>query len=176
MQHVLVSGDSQSFSHGLSVKGGIQSDHGSVNAFTRKIVCKLLRSPTENHNAKKKYATKKKRSVLDTIYMEKYQQQHSCFSCIFVSYLSYQLQEKYADIKNTLVLFVCILYEKTWIIILGNRSKNLVICGIRPQSGLPFLTHLEVYVPDPLHHSVTRPNNRVLVVVLTFCPPRLEGL
>lgn len=37
-------------------------------------------------------------------------------------------------------------------------------------------THLEVCVSDPLHYSVTCPNNGITVLVLTFCPSRLQGL
>lgn len=37
-------------------------------------------------------------------------------------------------------------------------------------------THLEVYVSDPLHYSVTCPNNGVPVLVLTSDPPCLQGL
>lgn len=37
-------------------------------------------------------------------------------------------------------------------------------------------THLEVYVSDPLHYSVTCPNNGVPVLVLTFGPLCLQGL
>ncbi len=37
-------------------------------------------------------------------------------------------------------------------------------------------THLEVYVSNPLHYSVTCPNNGVPILVLTFCPTCLQGL
>lgn len=44
MQHVFVSGDPQSFSQGVCVKGWIQSQQRSMNPFTLEVVCKLLRN------------------------------------------------------------------------------------------------------------------------------------
>lgn len=37
-------------------------------------------------------------------------------------------------------------------------------------------THLQVYVSNPLHYSVTGPNNWVWVLELTLCPPYLQSL
>lgn len=46
MQHVFVAGDPQGFGHGVCVKGRVQSHQSSMNPFTLKIVCKLLKSTT----------------------------------------------------------------------------------------------------------------------------------
>ncbi len=46
MQHVFVAGDPQSFGHGICVKGRVQSHHSTMNPFTLKIVCILLKSTT----------------------------------------------------------------------------------------------------------------------------------
>lgn len=47
MQHVFVAGDPQGFGHGVGVKRWIQSHQSSMDPFTLKIVCKLLKSKTE---------------------------------------------------------------------------------------------------------------------------------
>lgn len=44
VQHVFAGGDPQGSGHGVSVKGRVQSHHSSMNPFTLKVVCKLLKN------------------------------------------------------------------------------------------------------------------------------------
>lgn len=46
MQHVFVAGDPEGFGHGICVEGRVQSHQRSMNPFTLKIVCKLLKRIT----------------------------------------------------------------------------------------------------------------------------------